>query len=72
MQSVNSDYKLIYPKSAVKFIAKLEKNSQVRIVTGLKGPLSIPPESDIKSLKGHTGLYRLRIGSFRVIFNIDH
>ena len=72
MQSVNSDYKLIYHKSAVKFIAKLEKTSQVRIVTGLKGLLSIPPEGDIKSLKGHTGLYRLRIGIFRVIFNIDH
>ena len=72
MQSENSDYKLIYHKSAVKFIAKLEKTSQVRIVTGLKGLLSIPPEGDIKSLKGHTGLYRLRIGSFRVIFNINH
>ena len=58
MQSVNSDYKLFYHKSAVKFIAKLEKTSQVRIVTGLKGLLSIPPEGDIKSLKGHTGLYR--------------
>ena len=72
MQSVNSDYKLIYHKSAVKFIAKLDKNSQERIVTGLKGLLSIPPEGDIKSLKGHTGLYRLRIGSYRVIFSIDH
>ena len=69
---MNSDYKLIYHKSAVKFIAKLNKNSQERIVTGLKGLLSIPPEGDIKSLKGHWGLYKLRIGSYRVIFNIDH
>ncbi|RXI96293.1 type II toxin-antitoxin system RelE/ParE family toxin [Anaerobacillus alkaliphilus] len=69
---MNSDYKLIYHKSAVKFIAKLDKNSQERIITGLKGLLSIPPEGDIKSLKGYSGLYRLRIGSYRVIFNIDH
>ncbi|WP_068674122.1 type II toxin-antitoxin system RelE/ParE family toxin [Oceanobacillus sp. Castelsardo] len=69
---MNSDYKLIYHKSAVKFIAKLDKTSQERIATGLKGFLSIPPEGDIKRLKGHEGLYRLRIGSFRVIFNIDH
>ncbi|MBM7573442.1 mRNA-degrading endonuclease RelE of RelBE toxin-antitoxin system [Aquibacillus albus] len=41
---MNSDYKLIYHKSAVKFIAKLDKNSQERIITGLKGLLSIPPE----------------------------
>jgi len=63
---------LIYHKSAVKFIAKLDKNTQERIITELKGLLSIPPEGDIKSLKGHRGLYRLRIESYRVIFNIDH
>lgn len=57
MQSVNSDYKLIYHKSAVKFIAKLDKTSQDRIVTGLKGLLSIPPEGDIQKLKGYTDLY---------------
>lgn len=53
MESVSSDYKLIYHKSAVKFIAKLDKVSQERIVTGLKGLLLIPPEGDIKSLKGY-------------------
>lgn len=72
MQSLNSDYKLIYHKSAVKFIAKLDKTSQERIVAGLNGLLSLPPKGDIKRLKGHTDLYRLRTGSFRVIFNIDH
>lgn len=69
---MNSEYKLIYHKSAVKFIAKLDKTSQERIATGLKGLLSSPAEGDIKRLKGYTDLYRLRIGSFRVIFNIDH
>ncbi|WP_215727439.1 type II toxin-antitoxin system RelE family toxin [Rossellomorea vietnamensis] len=53
---MNSDYKLIYRRSAVKFIAKLDKTSQERIVTGLKGLLSLPPEG--------------RIGSYRVIFTI--
>jgi mRNA-degrading endonuclease RelE of RelBE toxin-antitoxin system len=27
---------------------------------------------DIKTLKGQTGIYRVRIGSFRIIFIIDH
>ena len=69
---MNSNYKLIYHKSAVKFIAKIDKNSQERIATGLKGLLTIPPDGDIKSLKGQTDLYRLRIGDFRIIFNINH
>ncbi|QQK77867.1 type II toxin-antitoxin system RelE/ParE family toxin [Salicibibacter cibarius] len=69
---MTSEYRLIYHKTAVKFIAKLDKTSQERIATGLKGLSSIPPQGDIKKLKGHSDLYRLRIGGFRVIFNIDH
>lgn len=37
---MNTDYKLIYHKAAVKFIAKMDKTSQVRITAGLKGLLS--------------------------------
>lgn len=69
---MNSDYKLIYHKSAVKFISKQEKAIQERIVEGLKGLLKIPPEGDIKPMKGYTGLYRLRIGTYRVLFDVDH
>lgn len=69
---MNLDYKLIYHKSAVKFIAKLDKTSQERIVTGLKGLLSNPTEGDIKILQGYRDLYRLRIGNYRVIFSINH
>lgn len=69
---MSSDYKLIYHKSAVKFIAKLDKISQERIATGLIGLLNVPPEGDIKTLKGYSGLYRLRIGNYRIVFEIDH
>lgn len=69
---MNTDYTLTYHKSAVKFIAKLDKTSQKRIVAGLKGLASVPPQGDIKRLQGHADLYRLRIGNFRFIFNIDH
>ena len=69
---MNSDYKLIYHKSALKFIAKQEKAVQIRIVEGLKGLLKIPPEGDIKSIKGYTNLYCLRIGTFRILFDINH
>lgn len=72
MQSVSSDYKLIYHKSVVKFIAKLDKTSQERIAAGLIGLLNVPPEGDIKTLKGYSGLYRLRIGNYRIVFEIDH
>jgi mRNA interferase RelE/StbE len=69
---VSSGYKLIYHKEAVKFIAKQEKAIQERIALGLKGIAGSPPQGDIKTMKGYDGVYRLRIGTFRVLFRIDH
>ncbi|NHN35380.1 type II toxin-antitoxin system RelE family toxin [Paenibacillus agricola] len=69
---MSSDYKLIYHKDALKFIAKQEKVVQERIANGLKSLLVIPPEGDIKPMKGYSGLYRLRIGSLRILFEINH
>jgi mRNA interferase RelE/StbE len=72
MVNVNLGYKLIYHKSSLKFIAKQEKTIQNRIAEGLKGLLKIPPEGDIKYMKGYTNLYRLRIGPIRILFDINH
>ena len=69
---MSSSYKLTYHRDAVKFIAKQEKAVQERIAQGLKGLLEIPPSGDIKTMKGHQGLYRLRIGTYRIIFEILH
>lgn len=57
---------LTYHKDTVKFIAKQEKAIQERIAQGLKGLLKIPPNGDIKPMKGYVGLYRLRIGLFEI------
>ncbi len=69
---MNSGYKLIYHKDAVKFLAKQEKAVQERIVLGLRGLLEVPPIGDIKPMKGYTGLYRLRVGTYRILFEVDH
>ncbi len=45
---------------------------QNRIAVGLKGLLELPPEGDIKNMKGYTNLYRLRIGTFRILFEVNH
>lgn len=69
---MNSDYKLIYHKDTLKFLAKQEVNVQKRIAKGLTGLLTIPPRGDIKKLKGYQELYRLRIGTCRILFEINH
>lgn len=69
---MNSDYKLIYHKDAIKFLAKQEVLVQERIAKGLAGLITIPPKGDIKLMKGQQGLYRLRIGTYRILFEINH
>ena len=69
---MNSDYKLTYHKDALKFLAKQEMAVQQRMAKGLTGLLTIPPRGDIKLMKGHHELYRLRVGAYRILFEINH
>lgn len=69
---MNSDYKLSYHKEALKFLAKQEMTVQERMAKELTGLLTIPPRGDIRLIKGHRGLYRLRIGTYRILFEINH
>ena len=69
---MNSDYKLFYHKDALKFLAKQELAIQERIAKGLTVLIAIPLRGDIKLVKGHQGLYRLRVGTYRILFEINH
>ena len=63
-----SDYKITLEKSAVKFIRKQNSDTQSRL---LKAINKLPDSGDIKMLQGYENLYRLRVGSFRVLFSKD-
>ena len=65
-------YQLTLSRDAVKFLAKQEKSVQERIRRSVTGLAVRPPVGDIKPLKGRDKLYRLRIGTYRVIFEVDH
>ena len=62
-------YEIIYSDSALRQLQKLEKNTQERIIKALER-IRIRPEPYIKKLVGYPG-YRLRIGDYRVIMDID-
>ncbi len=67
--SLNS--KLIYHKRALKFLEKQEATVQGRIVKALKGLIVRPPHGDIKPLQGKGNLMRLRVGTYRIIFEVN-
>ncbi|NLN49083.1 MAG: type II toxin-antitoxin system RelE/ParE family toxin [Clostridiales bacterium] len=60
-------YKIVYENRCVKYLKKLGKNTQIRILKAINEL----PSGDVKKLKGTTDDYRLRIGQFRVVFNKD-
>lgn len=61
-------YHIIIKKRAKKFIDKLSKNEKARIVAAIE---QLPNGSDIKKMKGHDNLMRLRVGEYRVIYTVD-
>lgn len=62
-------YKIIIKKKAKKFIDRLPKNERVRIVRAIE---MLPNGEDIKKLKGHNDLMRLRVGEYRIIYTVDN
>ena len=62
-------YKIIIKKKAKKFIDKLTKNEKIRVVKAIE---MLPNGEDIKKLKGHSDLLRLRVGDYRIIYTVDN
>ena len=62
-------YKIVIQKKAKKFIDKLPKNEKIRVVRAIE---KLPDGEDIKKLKGHDQLLRLRVGDYRIIYTVDN
>lgn len=68
MSGKNSVYNVILSPRAVKQLKEMAKQDQERVRKALSGLTSIPPQGDIKKLKGFKGRFRLRVGDWRIIF----
>ena len=60
-------FQISYSKKAVKFLKRQDVPSQKRLIADIS---RLPLEGDIKKLQGIDG-YRLRVGNFRVLFNVN-
>lgn len=61
-------FKIKYEKDCLKYLKKLDRITQIRILNAINQL----PFGDVKKLHGNTGNYRLRVGSYRIIFNKDN
>lgn len=62
-------YKILIEKPAKKFIDRLPANERKRIVAAIE---QLPNGEDIKKLRGHADLLRLRVGDYRIIYTVDN
>ena len=64
-------YTVTILKLAEKFIVKLPKPEKERV---LRAIYQLPEGNDIRELKGkkNKGLYRLRVGDYRIIYSVDN
>lgn len=62
-------YQIILEKPAQKFLKRLNKVDKERI---LKAIYRLPEGEDIKKLKGHQDLLRMRVGDYRIIYTVDN
>ena len=60
-------FRIIYSRKAIKFLQRQDKTTQRRIIDAIA---KLPFEGDIKKLQNTIG-FRLRVGSFRVIFDVN-
>ena len=65
-------YKIIFSKNAEKFLDALDKPTKQRIIEKVGELRNNGENLDIKKLKLHQILYRLRIGYLRVIYTLKH
>ncbi len=59
---------IIYTKKARKGIKSLD----IRVKDRVKDGIEKIPLGDIKKLQGYSNLYRLRIGDYRIIYQMEH
>ena len=62
-------YQIILKKHAKKFIDRLPQGEKRRVVSAIE---QLPSGEDIKPVKGHKGLFRLRVGDYRIIYKVDN
>ena len=62
-------YQIVYDKPAVKFLKRQTKEKQKWIIDAIR---QLPHTGDIKTLAGHPGVFRLRVGGYRVIYSIEN
>jgi mRNA interferase RelE/StbE len=67
---VSTEYKVEFTGNAAKEFRKLDRASQKRIAAAVRGLADEPRPSGVTKLTGYAHTYRVRVGDFRVIYDV--
>lgn len=62
-----TDWRIALDRDAAKALRRMGRTDRERIVVAMS---KLPENGDIRELVGSAGLYRLRVGDWRVIFRV--
>ena len=65
-------YRIYLTKKAQKIIKNLSKSDRENILSKIKKLISSNHSLDIRKLKGYENFFRIRIGSYRVVYEPLH
>ncbi|RRC95082.1 type II toxin-antitoxin system RelE/ParE family toxin [Schaalia canis] len=65
-------YQISYAPSAVKYLRKLDRSTQRRLLNAIEGLAKDPTPPRSIQLKGGQGERRIRVGDYRVIYEINN
>lgn len=63
------NYKIVIEKPALKFLEKQTQKDRERI---LRAVYALPDNGDIRKMSGYETLWRLRVGTFRVLYTVEN
>ncbi len=64
-------YRIIIPKLVQKQLDDLSQKQRKRLISAIRLLADEPRPSGVKKLKGYDKTYRIRVGDYRVIYNIE-
>ncbi len=62
-------WRIVIEKPALKFLQKQPLPQRERLLKAIYG---LPDLGDIKPMAGHENLFRMRVGTYRVLYSIEH
>jgi mRNA interferase RelE/StbE len=63
-------YLVQFTPAAAKALAGLDRGAQRRILAKVEGLASNPRPAGVKALQGEEGIYRLRVGDYRILYAV--